>query len=258
MVDDDIHGMYQLDGNEWYLKERNTAQNSTKLWYSSVVSLCVISSHWGSAGLVLWLYCIPPPSFVSAGFSPFGAIGHVGHVGHMGHMGHLGHMGGGFTSFSSTSFGGGGGGGGGMGSFRSVSTSTKFVNGRKITTKRYPISFSFPFSLFISTGSLFLWWPHLRALFPVPICWCVPVSSLRPRQYPATVRCWTSWSLHFIEVTNGACGPEIGSHLRTLSPSRSLSRIVENGQERVEVEEDGQLKSVTINGKEQLLRLDNK
>lgn len=62
------------------------------------------------------------------GFSPFG------------HMG-----GGGFTSFSSTSFGGGGlggvigvggGGGGGMGSFRSVSSSTKFINGRKITTKR--------------------------------------------------------------------------------------------------------------------------
>uniref|UniRef100_A0A8C9FT79 Uncharacterized protein n=1 Tax=Pavo cristatus TaxID=9049 RepID=A0A8C9FT79_PAVCR len=35
-------------------------------------------------------------------------------------------------------------------------------------------------------------------------------------------------------------------------------RIVENGQERVEVEEDGQLRSLTINGKEQLLRLDNK
>uniref|UniRef100_A0A673JJF0 DnaJ homolog subfamily B member 6-like n=1 Tax=Sinocyclocheilus rhinocerous TaxID=307959 RepID=A0A673JJF0_9TELE len=84
-------------------------------------------------------------SSFDAGFSPFG------------HMG-----GGGLTSFSSTSFGGGGG-GGGMGSFRSVSTSTKFINGRKITTKR----------------------------------------------------------------------------------------IVENGQERVEVEEDGQLKSVTINGKAQ-------
>ncbi|XP_016119928.1 dnaJ homolog subfamily B member 6-like, partial [Sinocyclocheilus grahami] len=53
---------------------------------------------------------------LSDGFSPFG------------HMG-----GGGLTSFSSTSFGGGGG-GGGMGSFRSVSTSTKFINGRKITT----------------------------------------------------------------------------------------------------------------------------
>lgn len=35
-------------------------------------------------------------------------------------------------------------------------------------------------------------------------------------------------------------------------------RIVENGQERVEIEEDGQLKSLTINGKEQPLRLDNK
>uniref|UniRef100_M3ZU75 DnaJ heat shock protein family (Hsp40) member B6b n=1 Tax=Xiphophorus maculatus TaxID=8083 RepID=M3ZU75_XIPMA len=75
--------------------------------------------------------------------------------------------GGGFTSFSSSSFGGNG---GGMGNFRSVSTSTKIVNGRKITTKR----------------------------------------------------------------------------------------IVENGQERVEVVEDGQLKSLTVNGKEQLLRLDNK
>ena len=54
-------------------------------------------------------------SFV--GFSSFGDMG-----------------GGGITSFSSSSFGGGG---GGMGNFRSVSTSTKFINGRKITTKRY-------------------------------------------------------------------------------------------------------------------------
>ncbi|MBZ3869343.1 DnaJ-like protein subfamily B member 6 [Sciurus carolinensis] len=68
-------------------------------------------------------------------------------------FGSLGH--GGLTSFSSTSFGGSG-----MGNFKSISTSTKIVNGRKITTKR----------------------------------------------------------------------------------------IVENGQERVEVEEDGQLKSLTING----------
>lgn len=35
-------------------------------------------------------------------------------------------------------------------------------------------------------------------------------------------------------------------------------RVVENGVERVEVTEDGQLKSLTINGKEQQLRLDNK
>lgn len=39
---------------------------------------------------------------------------------------------------------------------------------------------------------------------------------------------------------------------------RLCCRIVENGQERVEVEEDGQLKSLTVNGKEQLLRLDSK
>ncbi|XP_075778862.1 dnaJ homolog subfamily B member 6 isoform X2 [Pelodiscus sinensis] len=77
-------------------------------------------------------------SSFDTGFTSFGSLGH-----------------GGLTSFSSTSFGGSG-----MGSFKSVSTSTKIVNGRKITTKR----------------------------------------------------------------------------------------IVENGQERVEVEEDGQLKSLTING----------
>ncbi|KFP88788.1 DnaJ subfamily B member 6, partial [Acanthisitta chloris] len=77
------------------------------------------------------------PSF-DTGFASFGSLGH-----------------GGITSFSTSSFGGSG-----MGSFKSVSTSTKIVNGRKITTKR----------------------------------------------------------------------------------------IVENGQERVEVEEDGQLRSLTING----------
>lgn len=108
-----------------------------------------------------------------AGFSPFdpgfGSFGSMSAMNHMGHMTTMGTLGGGgFTSFSSTSFGGGG--GGGMGNFRSVSTSTKIVNGRKITTKR----------------------------------------------------------------------------------------IVENGQERVEVEEDGQLRSLTINGKEQLLRLEHK
>uniref|UniRef100_A0A7N4PFF1 DnaJ heat shock protein family (Hsp40) member B6 n=1 Tax=Sarcophilus harrisii TaxID=9305 RepID=A0A7N4PFF1_SARHA len=48
------------------------------------------------------------------GFSSFGSVGH-----------------GGLTSFSSTSFGGSG-----MGNFKSISTTTKIVNGRKITTKR--------------------------------------------------------------------------------------------------------------------------
>ncbi|CAI9159983.1 unnamed protein product [Rangifer tarandus platyrhynchus] len=38
----------------------------------------------------------------------------------------------------------------------------------------------------------------------------------------------------------------------------TTKRIVENSQERVEVEEDGQLKSVTINGKRQLKRVDSK
>ncbi|XP_029789424.1 dnaJ homolog subfamily B member 3 [Suricata suricatta] len=38
----------------------------------------------------------------------------------------------------------------------------------------------------------------------------------------------------------------------------TTKRIIENGQERVEVEEDGELKSLIINGKEQLLRIDTK
>ncbi|NWI52110.1 DNJB6 protein, partial [Calyptomena viridis] len=49
------------------------------------------------------------------GFTSFGSLGHGGLT----------------SSFSSTSFGGSG-----MGNFKSVSTSTKIVNGRKITTKR--------------------------------------------------------------------------------------------------------------------------
>uniref|UniRef100_H3D5H0 DnaJ heat shock protein family (Hsp40) member B6b n=2 Tax=Tetraodon nigroviridis TaxID=99883 RepID=H3D5H0_TETNG len=48
-------------------------------------------------------------------------------------------------------------------------------------------------------------------------------------------------------------GPPAAEHV-----CRLCCRIVENGQERVEVEEDGQLKSLTVNGKEQLLRLDSK
>ncbi|XP_039111794.1 dnaJ homolog subfamily B member 6 isoform X2 [Hyaena hyaena] len=53
-------------------------------------------------------------SSLDTGFTPFGPAGH-----------------GGLTAFSSTSFGSSG-----MGSFKSISTSTKMVNGRKITTKR--------------------------------------------------------------------------------------------------------------------------
>jgi hypothetical protein len=36
----------------------------------------------------------------------------------------------------------------------------------------------------------------------------------------------------------------------------TTKRIVENGQERVEVEEDGRLKSLVINGRERLLHMD--
>lgn len=85
-----------------------------------------------------------------------------------------------------------------MGNFKSVSTSTKIVNGRKITTKRY---------LHVKLSTIYV----------------------------------------FILISNGTFLLFIVS-----------DRIVENGQERVEVVEDGQLKSLTVNGKEQLLRLDNK
>lgn len=97
----------------------------------------------------------PGGSFFSAfgGFPSFGPGFSSFDSGFTSSFGSLGH--GGFTSFSSSSFGGSG-----MGNFKSVSTSTKMINGRKITTKR----------------------------------------------------------------------------------------ILENGQERVEVDEDGQLKSLTING----------
>ncbi|KAL6030114.1 hypothetical protein STEG23_025918 [Scotinomys teguina] len=63
-------------------------------------------------------------SFFSAfsGFPPFGG-------GFPASFGSLGH--GGITSFSSASFGGSG-----MGNFKSISTSTKIVNGKKVTTKR--------------------------------------------------------------------------------------------------------------------------
>ncbi|XP_058930655.1 dnaJ homolog subfamily B member 6 isoform X2 [Kogia breviceps] len=53
-------------------------------------------------------------SSFDTGFTSFGSLGH-----------------GGLTSFSSTAFGGSG-----IGNYKSVSTSTKVVNGRKITTKR--------------------------------------------------------------------------------------------------------------------------
>ncbi|XP_049625288.1 LOW QUALITY PROTEIN: dnaJ homolog subfamily B member 6-like [Suncus etruscus] len=54
------------------------------------------------------------------------------------------------------------------------------------------------------------------------------------------------------------------NHFKSVSTSTEMingkkittRRTVENGQEKVEVEEDGRLKSLLINGKEQLLRID--
>ena len=55
----------------------------------------------------------------------------------------------------------------------------------------------------------------------------------------------------------GTCNNKTSSKQTSVLSLLSLlfDRIVENGQERVEVEEDGQLKSLTVNGKEQVLRL---
>lgn len=101
------------------------------------VKLPLLQSGSKTVGNVdLLLKWIKQINFLLLAFGSFGSMSAVGHIGHMGHMTTMGSMGGGgFTSFSSTSFGGGG--GGSMGNFRSVSTSTKTINGRKITTKRY-------------------------------------------------------------------------------------------------------------------------
>lgn len=62
------------------------------------------------------------------------------------------------------------------------------------------------------------------------------------------------WMKHAVGLWSG-----LGREISNSSPWFLFSsRIVENGQERVEVEEDGQLRSLTINGKEQLLRLEHK
>ncbi|KAM5269104.1 dnaJ homolog subfamily B member 3-like [Hipposideros larvatus] len=61
-----------------------------------------------------------------------------------------------------------------------------------------------------------------------------------------------------------SCGHGGAGNFKSMSTSTEIingknittKRIHENGQERVEVEEDGELKSLTINGKEQLLHID--
>lgn len=62
------------------------------------------------------------------------------------------------------------------------------------------------------------------------------------------------------------CGSGGTGNFKSMSTSTEIvngkkittKKIIENGQERVEVEEDGELKSLIINGKEQLLRIDTK
>ncbi|XP_004701909.1 dnaJ homolog subfamily B member 3 [Echinops telfairi] len=61
-----------------------------------------------------------------------------------------------------------------------------------------------------------------------------------------------------------SCGSGGASNFRSVSTTTEIlngksittKRIIENGQERVEVEEDGRLQSLSINGKPQLLHLD--
>lgn len=146
------------------------------------------STTVGSVDLLLkWIKHI---NFLLLAFGSFGSMSAVGHIGHMGHMTTMGSMGGGgFTSFSSTSFGGGG--GGSMGNFRSVSTSTKTVNGRKITTKRY-----WPTRRHVTKSSLRL--PHVhraamcivrlmysqhKSLF-IPVVSSVSSASVSPNSKP--------------------------------------------------------------------------
>uniref|UniRef100_A0A2K6KVE3 J domain-containing protein n=1 Tax=Rhinopithecus bieti TaxID=61621 RepID=A0A2K6KVE3_RHIBE len=62
----------------------------------------------------------------------------------------------------------------------------------------------------------------------------------------------SSFDTGFINTSFGSLGHG------GLASKITTKRIVKNGQERVEVEEDDQLMSLTINVKEQLLHLDNK
>ncbi|XP_045367533.1 dnaJ homolog subfamily B member 3 [Camelus bactrianus] len=63
-----------------------------------------------------------------------------------------------------------------------------------------------------------------------------------------------------------SCGSGGTGNFKSVSTSTEIingkkittKRVVENGQERVEVEEDGELKSLIVNGKEQLLHIDIK
>ncbi|XP_008980506.1 dnaJ homolog subfamily B member 8 [Callithrix jacchus] len=69
----------------------------------------------------------------------------------------------------------------------------------------------------------------------------------------------------FSSTSFRGCGPGSSGFKSVMSSTEMINghkittrRIVENGQERVEVEENGQLKSVTVNGKEQLKWVDGK
>nr|XP_031323972.1 LOW QUALITY PROTEIN: dnaJ homolog subfamily B member 6-like [Camelus dromedarius] len=72
-----------------------------------------------------------------------------------------------------------------------------------------------------------------------------------------------SWRHHVFSST-AFSGGGMGNYKSVSTSAKMVNgrkittkRIVENDQERVEVEENGQLKSLTINGNEQLLRLEN-
>lgn len=104
----------------WMYSEHVELLNISQYWWTSMVlnKRLIVPNISLSINLKAEV-CLGQIHFVTfsflAGFTSFGSLGH-----------------GGLTSFSSTSFGGSG-----MGNFKSVSTSTKIVNGRKITTKRY-------------------------------------------------------------------------------------------------------------------------
>ncbi|KAL0600089.1 DnaJ-like protein subfamily B member 8 [Plecturocebus cupreus] len=80
-----------------------------------------------------------------------------------------------------------------------------------------------------------------------------------------TLGCSRGSHTTFSSTSFGSSGPGSLGFKSVMSSTEMVNghkittkRIVENGQERVEVEENGQLKSVTVNGKEQLKRMDGK
>lgn len=123
-----------------------------------------------------------------------------------------------------------------------------------------PSDQSLSFEMSASCGTLMLLRPragalgwqcfHSLAAFLGSCCLCSARGAAPGRWLPSTesLACGpprrSSLKVR-AQVHRQACSPQMTILRRVLSPCLPSRRIVENGQERVEVEEDGQLKSLT-------------